>query len=894
MLLLTLRGLVAHRLRLLTTIVATALGVAFMSGSLVLIDTVNRTREQVFAEVNLGTDAVLRRVAAFDTPLGPQRTRLPQGLIATVLAVDGVSAAEGTVEGYAQLVGPDGEPVGDPGRGRAARGQNWKLSRTLNPWHLLEGRAPRSASEVAIDQATAADTGFGVGDPVTILLQGPPQEFDIVGVARFADRPTIANDSVALFTTETAQAVVGQPEQFDTILVEADPQLSQTELVSRLTSIVPADIEPLTGEGFAEDNRREVRRNLSFLSTTLQLFAAIALIVGSFIIHNTFAMIVAQRQSEIALVRALGAAPRQIAAAVLTEASIVGTFAAMIGLAAGFGAARLLELVIEQIAFVVPTQGLVISPRTILVSLLLGVFVTVGSALQPAYRASSIPPLAVLRNAALEPERTSWARAATAVLATAIALLAAGVVIAGFTSRPDRAVMVAGLSSLIAVTAFGPLIARPLGWALGHTLLAVAVVAVGGSLLLGGLGLLMAGVIERHAPATAGGIAAILTGTGLVPAGLSGFGLSGQLGRDNTLRNPRRTATTAAALTIGVAIVATFMIMAESVKTSVTEAVNQSFSGDLVVDATSLGAGGFSPDLARQVRELDSVEVVSGIRANQAKIDGQTIALRGADTAGLLSVFDVDIESSLRDSLGPTDLAVFSGRAARNGWQLGDMIDVEFATTGVRSFQIAMLYNRNELAGDYFVDSSALEANFADQIDYQVFIRLAPDAGRRQALEEISSIVVQFPNANLRDAEQFARAQAALIDQLLGLVFALLGLAILIALLGIANTLALSVVERSRELGMLRAVGMAPHQLRAVVRWESVIIALIGTVLGLTLGTGFGWAIVKSLADQGLQQVRIPVLQLAATALIAVLAGIAAAVLPAYRASRVNVLDAIS
>jgi len=219
---------------------------------------------------------------------------------------------------------------------------------------------------------------------------------------------------------------------------------------------------------------------------------------------------------------------------------------------------------------------------------------------------------------------------------------------------------------------------------------------------------------------------------------------------------------------------------------------------------------------------------------------------------------------------------------------------VEFATTGVRSFQIAMLYNRNELAGDYFVDSSALEANFADQIDYQVFIRLAPDAGRRQALEEISSIVVQFPNANLRDAEQFARAQAALIDQLLGLVFALLGLAILIALLGIANTLALSVVERSRELGMLRAVGMAPHQLRAVVRWESVIIALIGTVLGLTLGTGFGWAIVKSLADQGLQQVRIPVLQLAATALIAVLAGIAAAVLPAYRASRVNVLDAIS
>jgi putative ABC transport system permease protein len=371
-------------------------------------------------------------------------------------------------------------------------------------------------------------------------------------------------------------------------------------------------------------------------------------------------------------------------------------------------------------------------------------------------------------------------------------------------------------------------------------------------------------------------------------------GVPGTLARENAMRNPKRTSTTAAALMIGVALVGFITVLASSTKASIDDAVGTAFTGDYVIDSGSMGTGGFNPQLTAALNDLPEVQVASPIRMTSVRIDGSALEIFGADPATIGDVFDFGDVTGALDQLGPTQIAVLADEATDRGLQIGDPVQVEFGETGVQTFTVGATYTEDAFAGTYFVSLDAFEANVADQFDTMVFVATDDGVSADQARGAITAATDDYPQADVQDRDEFAGAQAAQIDQMLNLVYALLALAVLIALIGIANTLALSIFERTRELGLLRAVGMTRGQVRATVRWEAVIVALLGTGLGLAIGLGFGWAVVEALGSEGITVFVVPGTQLAIITVLAALAGIAAALLPARRAARLDVLRAIS
>jgi len=371
-------------------------------------------------------------------------------------------------------------------------------------------------------------------------------------------------------------------------------------------------------------------------------------------------------------------------------------------------------------------------------------------------------------------------------------------------------------------------------------------------------------------------------------------GVPGELARENAMRNPRRTATTAAALMIGVGLVATISIFAASATASINKIIDDSFIGDVVVDSGTVGFGGLSPELAARLNEQPEVEAASGIRLGFAEIDGEPQILYGGDPSTIGRIIDVGVLSGSIESLGPDDIAVFDEFAAERDWSIGDQIDVLFAETGLRRMTISVIYERNELTGNFFVGNPAFEANFPSVFDFQVAVLGADEFTSAETLTAVELVAADYANATVQDLSEYKQSQADQINQLLSLVYALLFLAIIIALIGIANTLALSVLERTHELGLLRAIGMTRNQLRSSIRWESVLIALLGTALGAVVGLFFGWAIVRALEGDGFSELRLPVGQLFVAVVLATVAGVVAAMLPARRAARMDVLDAVA
>jgi putative ABC transport system permease protein len=371
-------------------------------------------------------------------------------------------------------------------------------------------------------------------------------------------------------------------------------------------------------------------------------------------------------------------------------------------------------------------------------------------------------------------------------------------------------------------------------------------------------------------------------------------GMQGALARENAMRNPKRTASTAAALMIGVGLVGFITIFAASAKTSINDSIDKAFTGDFVVDSGTFGFGGLSPELATALTKLPEVGPVAGFRIGQAKVDGSTKFVGGVDPAPFSKILDLDVATGSLDDLRGDTIAVDSATAKSKGWHVGDEVRVTFAKVGDKTLRIAAVYRRNDAGGQYIVPLETYERYFAAQLDARVFVSRAPGVTAADARRAIETVTKAYPNATLQDQTEFKAAQAAQIDTLLGLIYVLLFLAILIALLGIMNTLALSIFERTRELGLLRAVGMTRAQLRSMVRWESVIIALFGTLLGLVIGLFFGWALVQALKDEGFNHLTVPIGQLVVVVLVAALAGVLAAVWPGYRASRLDVLDAIA
>jgi len=845
-----LKGVLARKGRVFTTAIAVLLGVAFVTGTLVLSDTITRVFNDLFGDVNEGTDAVVRAESTFDDGFGTDiRGRIDQSLLTNVLATDGVADADGQVQGFAQYVDADGNAIGNPGQGAPTLGFSWPEVEELNPFVLTAGDRPRGAEEVAMDKATADDEGYEVGDTVQVLTQQEPQEFTISGIVRFGSADSPAGATVAIFDLPTAQGTIAEPGQFDSISAVAEDGVSQEQLAESLRGELPTDqsLEVVTGAEITKETEDAVAEQLGFFTTFLLVFAVIAVIVGAFVIYNTFGILVAQRSRELALLRAIGASRRQVISSVLVEAGFVALVGSLLGLIGGVILASALRSGLNALGFELPDGPLIIAARTIIVGLVLGFVVTSLAALFPALRASRIPPVAAMREVAHDVSGQSRTR----VLAGLLITIVGGLLLArGLFGGGDNALLSVGIGAglvFLGVTVLGPILVGPF--------------------------------------------------VGLIGWPVSRFrGITGRLAQENTERNPKRTASTAAALMIGVGLVGLIAIAAASVTESINQAIDESFTGDFVVDSGSFGFGGLSPTLADDLNDLPEVEVATGVRYGIARIEGSGEALFAADPATAFDIFDFGIVAGSPDDLDANGIAVYQERADRDGLSIGDPVPVQFAETGDQELRVAMIFDDNDLiqGTKYLIGRAAYEANFADQFDLQVFVIKNPDVTTEQARAAIDGVTEGYGNAEVQDIEEFKQAQTDQINQFVAVIYVLLMLAVVIALFGIGNTLALSIIERTRELGLLRAVGMTRRQLRTTVRWEAILTSVFGTLLGLGIGLFFGWAIVEALKDEGLKTFVIPVGQLVIIVLIAAMAGVVAAVLPARRAAKLNILNAIA
>jgi putative ABC transport system permease protein len=830
---LTIKQLAANKLRLIATAFAVILGVAFLAGTLILTDTIKATFGNVLARADAGTDAYIRATSPLTLGYGETGNPLDADLIDTIRTIDGVDQATIEVSGYAQIVDKAGKAVGkfNPG----VRGMNWVTVPELNPFTISAGRAPAGPDEIATDQNYAQEAGLQVGDTTTLLSRGEPRPVTLVGTVRFGNADRLGAFSLVLFDDITAQAVLNAPGQIDAIAVNARAGVSPETLVARLTPAVGTSNQVVTGAMLTKERQDDLNKDISQFGTFLTTFALIAVFVGAFIINNTFSIIVSQRTKEMALLRAVGATGRQVRSAVLAEAAVTGVVASAVGLFAGIGVAEAIKALMAALGVKIPIGTMIITTATVTVSMIVGVVITIVSAVMPARRASNVPPIAALRDIAQDRSAVSKRRI---LIGTTSTVAAVATLLVGLNAGNAKVVGLGALGLFLAVSILGPVLARPVSAILGSPI-------------------------------------AKLRGT------------AGVIAQQNAIRNPKRTARTAASLMIGVALVGFLSIFASSLKASGAGAFRDDYHGTLVVDSGAMDStGGLSPDLAANLATQAGVHTISAQRTSAVEINGNRAFLNAYDTTTIGTLFDLGhIEGDIA-RLGADGIAVKAGTGP-DAPRLGDTRIITFPT-GTATFTVRAIYDHSAgFFGGRFVDLSAFEANLATQLDSRVYVEA-------DSIGIVDRAAASYPTAKVLTTEAFITQQNGNLDTILTLMYALLGLAVLIALLGIANTLALSIHERKRELGLLRAVGMSRAQVRSSVRWESAIIALFGTGLGLAIGAFLGWAMVNALADQGLDHVVIPVGTLATVTAIATIAGVGAALMPARRAARIDILQAVA
>jgi putative ABC transport system permease protein len=609
--------------------------------------------------------------------------------------------------------------------------------------------------------------------------------------------------------------------------------------------VLPTGVEAVTGKAITKESQDQIAKALSFFNTFLLIFAAIALLVGGFMMFNTFAITVAQRTRENGLLRALGASRRQVMGSVLAEAVGVGAIASLLGVGAGIVVAVGLKSLMAAIGIEIPAAGVVISPRSMLIAFCTGLIVTVLSAISPARKAAKVSPIAAMQLGVAG--SSGYGSKQRILVGLAVSVAGIATLLLGLFGDVPRQVQLIGLGALLVffgVSILGRTIALPLSRGIGWPLARAR-------------------------------------------------GVTGELARENAMRNPKRTAASASALMIGVGVVGLITIFVASIHTSVEHSINNTFTGDVVVDSGGGLAGGVDPAIVTRLNGVAQVDVAAGLRSGLAKIGGSGVIVSASEPDKLLKVMDIKAKSGSASDLGTDGLAVFSKVASDHNWRVGSTVDAAFAKTGQQRMRIALIYGDNTQLGSYFMTTAAYEANFAAQFDHEVFVKIAPDTNTTTAVRAIEQVTRDYPGVKVLTRSQYVDNQMKPLDQLLSLVYALLGLAIIIALLGIANTLTLSISERVREIGLLRAVGMTRAQLRSMIRWESVIIALQGTFLGLLIGIFFGWALVRALHDQGITEFTIPVTSLVIIVVAACVAGMLAAITPGRRAARLDLLKAV-
>jgi putative ABC transport system permease protein len=841
---LALQTIRARKARFALTAIAVVLGVAFMAGTLVLTDTVRRAYDGLASTEFAATDIVVQSRAGITAgELGTQRGTVPASVVDAVRGTPGIVGADGIVDGVARLVGRDGALVDANSEQAPPVGMAWPSTAALNPLRLVSGHAPTIADEVVIDRASARDGGVVPGDRVHVVTPSGSAGYTVAGIATYGSDDDAGGAGVVAFTPATAMHVLGDPGRVDSVRAVGADGLSQAELAHRVRSALPSDsgLEVLTGRAAVDQARDQRHRDMAFMSTFLMVFAVVALVVGGFVIFNAFSITVAQRARETAMLRAIGSTRRQVLRMIVVEAVVLGVVASAVGAALGIGLAEGLAALLTSFGVELPGGSTVVSTGAVAISMAVGVTVTVVAAYLPARRASRVAPIAALRDLAVD---TSAASRRRAVIGAAISVVGAVLVVAG--ARGGTA--------------------APVGF--GAALVFVGAVVLG--------------------PVVGAGFVR------WVGAPIAGFrGITGTVARDNASRNPKRTAATASALMIGVALVVLMSVFAASARSSIDANIDSHLKSDWVI-APLQQADGLSLAVARAVDALPETASVTSFRIAAATIDGRVVQITGIDPTDVQQHLDVETKAGAVSALGMHELGVLASTADERHWHVGDTVTVDFAETGRQRFTVTLIYGLQNPLGSYTISQQAFAANVAHQHDEAVFALNAPGVSEASARTAIGRALAPTPTARLHTPAEFEADIAGRIDKMLNLIYVLLFLAVVISLFGIANTLALSVVERRRELGLLRAVGMQQAQVRSGVRWEAILLALFGTAVGTGLGLLFGWALVSTLGDQGIDRLAVPGLRLVVIAVTATGAAVVAAALPARRAARMDVLDAIS
>ena len=844
---LTLKGLWAHKLRYALTGLAVVLGVAFMVGTMVLTTTMEKTFDKVFQVANDGTDVIVRRDSAIDGELATTRDRVEADVVDDVAAVDGVEVAHGSVQAMTQLVESDGTTTATEGLG-VTTGANWIDDDRLNPFALSSGRAPLAAGEAVIDANTAEEQGWAVGDRIRVLTKAGSTELTVVGIATYGELGGVPGSSLVATDDVTAQQLFAEPGRYDSVLVAGAAGVTSAELAARIEATVASPgsgLEALTGAQHTADQQAEFQDDLAFLDQFLMAFAFVSLFVGTFIIYNTFSVVVAQRMRELAMLRALGARRGQVLRSVVLESVVVGVIAAAVGLAAGIGLSYGLRELLAAGGLDIPDGSLVVSSATVTTALVVGVVVSVLSAMVPAVRASRIRPIAALRDVAIDRSGSSFWRAAFGLVLTGagVTSFAMGLSASGQDGLP--LIGLGAVTTVLGVFTLGPVLVGP---------------AVG---LLG------------------------------MPTRL--FGVTGRYARNNARRNPKRTAATSAALMVGVALVGFITILAASTKDSIESAVDDSFRADYVVESGSFTQG-FATTVENDLRAVPGVDLVSPVRSASAEVDGSTSDVMAVDTAVIDDLYDLDVTGGSIALVHGDAVAVTTVKAEEDGLRIGDRVPVRFADGETVPLTVQAVFDGSRIGGEanWMVGLDTFEQHVADQFDRRVFVSVDPELPAAESRAALDAALTEWPNAELQDEAQFKEDIAGQIDQMLNMIYGLLALAVVIALIGIANTLALSVHERTRELGVLRAIGMHRRQVRRAIRWEAVLIAVLGAALGAALAIGGAWGVVRALEDQGVTEFTLPPAQLALIVAMGGVAGVLAAAGPARRAAKLNVLEAIT
>ena len=845
-----LRGLLGRKLRAVLTALAIVLGVAMVSGTYILTDTITKGFHQIFTQSYKNTSAVITSKSAFESSdtNTAHATGFPASVLDRVRRLPEVAAAVGAIADQAKLIGRDGKTISTGGAPNLAFSVDPTEER-FNPLTLVAGHWPSGASAIAIDKGTADKKHFRVGNLIGVSARGPVRQFQITGIVKFGS-VSIGGATLAIFDVPTAQQLLDKEGKLDLVRVAAKEGVSTQRLVDQIRPLLPPTAKVRSADAQAKSDTRDVNSFLGFIQKFLLAFGGIALFVGAFVIFNTLSITVAQRAREFATLRTLGASRRQVLRSVLLEAAIIGVLASVIGLFLGLGLAKGLNSLFVTFGIDLPKSGTVFVLRTAIVSLLVGILITLLASLRPALRATRVPPIAAVREGAVLP-KSRFSRfgpyVALGVIAIGVALLGYGVF--GHHLPTLRRLLSLGFGCFllfIGVALFSSQLVRPLASLLGW-------------------------------PATRIG------------------GVAGNLARDNAMRNPGRTAVTAAALMIGLALVTFVAVLGQGIRSSFEDAVDKQFHADYALTSQN-GFDPIPPAAAKRLASVPQVAVDSSVRVGDGRAFDKNVTVTGVD-ATVGKVIEIDWtqgSDAVPGQLGADGAFVDTKYAKRHHLSLGSSFELETPTGKTLVLQLKGLYKLPKGGGPFgqvTISTKAFDASFPQPANIFTFVNthggITPS--NTQALK---AALADFPDAKIQTEEQFKKNQERFLNVLLNLLYVLLALSVIVSLFGIVNTLVLSVFERTRELGMLRAVGMTRRQVRRMIRHESIVTALIGAALGIALGIFLAGLVTRALSDEGIV-FAVPWLSLVSFVIAAIVAGMLAAILPARRAARLNVLEAL-